>query len=94
MFISDGLQITNTPSVIRAAYNTYPYIPANGLIYQPISKQYTDEHGRQQTWSSWKQAPIKCIGGGYIGATPTRTGSFTVRNNVVAKPLYCAPNLR
>ena len=80
MYINNGYQITNTPSNIIAAYNTWPYWASQYTRYQHVPVYYTGADGRIYKWNSWNPPPLKVLPGGQFKGTPTRTGGFYVQN--------------
>jgi hypothetical protein len=81
MYINTGYDITNTPSNVRAAYNTWPYV--SSTWYQHVPTYYIDNVGQVREWVSWNRPnPVYIPGGRYAG-TPTRTGSYYIQNTIL-----------
>jgi hypothetical protein len=85
MYINTGYQITNTPTAITAAYNTWPYLGPRSTWYQHVPAYYIDNVGRVREWESWNRPAPVYLPGGQYKATPTRTGSYYIQN-VVPSP--------
>lgn len=83
MYINSGTQITNTPTKITAAYNTWPYQVPKSQRYQHLPRYYIDSQGYMRVYNSFKTAPVQFIPGGIYKATPTRTGSFYQPNVII-----------
>ena len=84
MYINGADQITNTPTNIVAAYNTWPYqVPENDR-YQHVPVCYIDHNGQVHEWDQWNPPVTKNIPGGRYKATPTRTGSYYLQNTIIA----------
>ena len=83
MYINTGTEITNTPNVIKAGYNTWPYYAPKADWYQPVSTTFTDVYGNRQEWNSWNPPKLINIPGGMYKGTPTRTGGFYIQNTIV-----------
>lgn len=78
MYLYDGHTITNTPSSFNPVYNTWPYQPPKNAWYQFKEEYRIDQYGNIVKYTT---APQNLMGGQFK-ATPTRTGSFYVRNTV------------
>lgn len=83
MYINADKQITNTPSAIRAGYNTWTTVPPCGNWYQHTPQYYIDQWGNIQRWDQWNPPQLVHVPGGQYKGTPTRTGSFYLQNTVV-----------
>ena len=83
MFINTGTEITNTPTVVQAGYNTWPYQINGPQRYQAVPRYYIDHLGRVQKWANWNPPQVVAIPGGQYKATPTRTGAFYAQNVIV-----------
>jgi len=81
MYINTGTEITNTPNVIKAGYNTWTYNTRDW--YQPVATHFTDVNGQSQEWKSWNPPKLINIPGGMYKGTPTRTGGFYVQNTII-----------
>jgi hypothetical protein len=80
MYINTGYQITNTPSSILAAYNTWPYTVPQNQWYQTVPKYYIDYNGNIKKWNLWNYPTTYHIAGGQYKGTPTRTGGYYSQN--------------
>ena len=83
MYINTGYQITNTPSQITAAYNTWPYSAPRSEWYQHVPRYYIDHTGQVREWDQWNPPQLMHIPGGQYKGTPTRTGAFYAQNVIV-----------
>lgn len=82
MYINTGYQITNTPSNVRASYNTWPYVGPVSSWDQRVPTYYIDNLGQVREWCNWSSPTPVYLPGGQYKATPTRTGSFYVQNRM------------
>jgi hypothetical protein len=80
MYINNGYEITNTPSNIQAAYNTWPYNVPQNAMYQRVPTYFIDHNGYVREWVSWKNPQQIRLPGGTFSGTPTRTGSYYAQN--------------
>ena len=88
MYLNDGAQITNTPSGIRAAYNTLTFVPSSqSAAYRRIPRTYVDSHGQTQEWKSWSPPNLVHVPGGTYASTPNATGAYYYKNTVFADDL-------
>lgn len=83
MYVNTGNEITNTPTNITAAYNTWQYNVPRGDEYQHVPRKYVDHEGKIREWKSWDPPKLMAIPGGQYKGTPTRTGAFYVQNVVI-----------
>jgi len=88
MYLNDGAQITNTPSGIKAAYNTLTFVPGSDAgAYYHVPRPYTDSTGHTRYWNSWNSPALVHLPGGTYSSTPTSTGAYYYRNTVTADEL-------
>lgn len=80
MYINTGYQITNTPSNITAAYNTWPYVGPRSTWYQHVPTYYIDNVGRVREWCNWDRPNPVYLPGGMFNGTSTRTGVYYTQN--------------
>jgi hypothetical protein len=83
MYINNSYSITNTPSVIKAGYNTWPYLPPKNDWYQHTTRFYIDHNGNVQAWNHWNPPQLLNVQGGQYKGTPTRTGGFYAQNTII-----------
>ena len=84
MYINTGTEITNTPTSIKASYNTWPYLPPKSEWMQHNPVYYIDQNGHVRKWDQWNPPKIVNVPGGMYKGTPTPTGSFYAQNTVIA----------
>lgn len=84
MYINTGYEITNTPSQIKAGYNTWPYTAPRSQWYQSNPKYYIDHTGVVREWNSWNPPQLVRIPGGMYKGTPTRTGGYYMPNTIIS----------
>jgi hypothetical protein len=82
MYISSRYDITNTPNIVKAGYNTWPYTAPRNDWYQHVPTYYTDQFGNVKTWNQWDPLPMMNLPNGMYKGTPTRTGAFYAQNVV------------
>lgn len=83
MYINSPNCITNTPSNFTASYNTWTYVPNSNMWYQKVPYHYINHEGKVKIYNSWNPPEVKHISGGQYKGTPTRTGSFYIKNTIV-----------
>lgn len=92
MYFNDGVQITNTPSGIRAAYNTLTFVPnSSDAAYYKVPRTYTDISGHTKEWKSWNTPRLVHIAGGTFSSTPNATGAYYYKNTVFENDLKPTP---
>ena len=94
MNINDGLQITNTPLNVTAAYNTWTYNTPRKNWIQKVPTFYINNQGFPVEWNHLDPPPISVIPGGMHKGTPTYSAGWYNQNTVVGKwkppgPTYC-----
>lgn len=91
MYINTGYQITNTPTVVSAGYNTWPYSMPQSTWNQHVARYYVDHNGNIQSWNSWDTPVPMYLPGGMYNGTPTRTGGYYQQNVIIApnQPGHC-----
>ena len=83
MYINDKWNITNTPTKINAAYNTWTHNVRGQARYQSVPRYFIDHLGNVQKWDKWENPKTTKVCGGRFKATPTRTGSFYIQNVII-----------
>lgn len=94
MNVNNGLEITNTPLNISAAYNTWPYTAPKKDWVQKVPTFYINNQGHPVEWNHFNPPPITVIPGGYHKGTPSYTSGWYNQNMVLGYwkppgPTYC-----